>query len=40
MRLGGRAFLQGAPPYGIDDVIRALGTVAKHHGKEIIVGPI
>jgi len=21
-------------------VIRALGTVAKHHGKEFIVGPI
>jgi hypothetical protein len=40
IRLGGRAFLQGVPPEGIVNVIRALDSLARQHGKELIVGPI
>jgi len=40
VRLSGDALTQGTPRDGLNRAIRALGTLAKHHGKEFIVGPI
>jgi hypothetical protein len=38
--LQGAGLTQGTPPDGLNRASRALGILAKQHGKEFIVGPI